>query len=64
MVVTTTNGVYVAYDATSDVEIVLTTSGIDAAWQEAAVVVGVAVPIMSSNGIHSIIFGGQIITGG
>lgn len=34
------------------------------AWQNAVVaVVGAAVPIMSSNGIHSLIFGGQVITG-
>lgn len=34
------------------------------AWQNAVIpVAGAAVPIMSSNGIHSLIFGGQVITG-
>lgn len=35
MVVTTIDGVYVAYDATTDVIIVTTVNGVDVAWQEA-----------------------------
>ncbi len=35
MEITTIDGAYVAYDATSDVIIVTTVNGADAAWQEA-----------------------------
>jgi len=36
------------------------------AWQDAVIppAVGVATPIMSKDGIHSLVFGGQIIIGG
>lgn len=34
------------------------------AWQDAVIpAVGAAVPILSKDGIHSLIFGGQVITG-
>lgn len=62
MVVITIDGAYVAYDATSDVEIVTTVNGADAAWQEAAV--AFAIPVMGTDDIHSSVFGGQVINGG
>lgn len=52
----------IAYDGASDTVIIRFTDGVDVAWQE-VVAVGAAIPIMSNNGIHSLIFGGQVITG-